>query len=135
LGVSYIGAERHGHVAGRAVRLFLVVFSGELFAVARDAFGAVVGGAILWRDGLVRVVAGGAGKGVARFFLAAAFGEGFELASGAESGRNVAGEDVVADVGREIIAGAKFVDVLSGAFDGGVAFEMTLHANLIAECG
>ena len=131
--MSYIGAQRRGHVARRAVRLFFVVFSSELFAVARDAFGAVVGGAILWCDGLVRVVAGGAGELVAGFLLASTFGEGFKLAGGAESGRDVAGEDVVADIGSEIVAGAKFVDVFAGALDRGVTFEMTLHANLIAE--
>ena len=80
-------------------------------------------------------MAGGARKSVAGLLLASTFGECFELAGGAESGRDVAGEDIVADIGGEIVAGAKFVDVFSGALNGGVAFEMTLHTHLIAELG
>lgn len=135
LGVGDVGAEGSGHVAGSAVELILVMPGGELFAVAGNAFGAEVRDTIFGRNGLVGVVAGGASKPGAGFFLAGAFGEGFELAGGAETGRDIAGEDVVADIGGEIVAGMEIVDVFAGALDGRVAFEMALHADLIAKNG
>jgi len=135
LRVGYVGTERSRHVATGAVRLVLVVPGGKFLAVAGDAFGAEVGDAIFECDGLMRIVAGGAGERVAGFFLAAAFGEGFKLAGGAESGRNVARENKVADVVRKVVTGMEFVDVFASAFDGGVALKMTLHADLIATRG
>jgi len=135
LGVGDVGTLRHGHVAGSAVGLILVVFGGKLFAVARNAFDAEIGGAIFGRHGLVRIVAGGASESVAGLLLAATFGESFELAGGAESWRDIAGEDVVTDEGGEVVAGTEFVDVFAGALDGSVAFEMALHADLIAKSG
>jgi len=133
LRVGDIRTERRGHVARSTVELIAVMLCGEFFAVAGDTFAAEICHAILRRDGLMWVVTGSAGERVAGLSLAGAFGEGLELARGAETGRDVAGEHVVADVGEEIVSGLEIVDVFAGTLDGRITFEVALHADLIAK--
>src|ERR1022692_242631 len=135
LSMSYVGAGRCRHVAGRAIGVIGMVFGGESCAVTGQTLAAIEGYPVFWGRRLMRVVAAGARHGISRFLLALALRQRFHLADGAQSGPRGVDQKKIADVVRECISGPEFVHVPSRAFDGGFPFQMALHANVIAARG
>src|SRR5208283_4755536 len=132
LGVCNIRAGIGGHVTFCAVRLIGMMLLAKRRAMAGETLSTIERGALLGRRRAMRIVTTDARHGVARLLLASALSQGLELAVGAQSRRRLVGRDVVADVVGEVVAGAKLVQMLAGSLDGGVALEMTLHADGVA---
>ena len=120
--VGHVQCAQSLHVAGSTVWLLDVVLGGESVPMAGEALGAEVGDALARRRRSMRIVARGAGHGVAGEALAFALLESLELADGANVVISTAGVYVVADEIGEIFTGTKFVKVPAGSFDGGIPF-------------
>ena len=80
------------------------------------------------------IMAGGAGEGIARFELALALIERFELAGGAKIARGT-GENKIMHVVLQIVARTKLIELVTGLANRYVAFQMALHADSIAPAG
>ena len=133
--VGDVGGGAGGHVTGGAVGLLGVVRGHLLAGVAGEAAGAEVLHAFGGGWGGVGIVAGGAGESVASGAFAGATEEGFVLAAGAGSAGLLAGADEVDGGVGEVFAGLEVGEVVAGAVDDGVAFEMALNAGAVATGG
>jgi hypothetical protein len=80
----------------------------------------------------MRIVAARTRHGVARLLLALALRKGLYLADRAKSRTRSVDEEKVPNVVGERVAGLEFVSMTSWAFNGRLAFQMALHADVIA---
>ena len=83
----------------------------------------------------MRIVARGAGHLVAGFYFADALPERFGLAESSNLLRFLIDIDVVVDIVAEIFAGVIVGELAVGPLDGDVAFEVALHADVVAASG
>ena len=107
----------------------------EGVGVTREAFRAIERDALFGRGRRVRIVAGGAGHLVAGFYFADALPERFGLAESSNLLRFLIDIDVVVDIVAEIFAGVIVGELAVGPLDGDVAFEVALHADVVAARG
>ena len=124
-----------GHVAGGAIGLVGVMLRAEGVAMTGEAFRAVERGALFRRRRRMWVVASDAGHLVAGFEFADALPQRFGLAERADLLRFLIDVNVVVDAVTKIIARAIVGEFVVRLLNGDVAFEMALHANVVAARG
>lgn len=127
------GAARH--VARRAVGLIGMMLRAESIAVARKTFRAIVRDALFGRGRGMRIVAACAGHFVAGLAFADALPERFGLAERANSLRFRIDIKEVVDVLAQVFTGTVVGELVVRLLDGDVAFEVALHADIVAASG
>jgi hypothetical protein len=122
-------------VALDAVGLIGAVFLAELHTVACEALRPIEPNPLVCRYRSMGVVATRTRHCITRLLLAPALRQLFELARRSPPGFSVVGEDVVPYIIGEIVTRPVLIEVLTWPLDGRIAFQMTLHADLVAALG
>src|SRR5580698_7573537 len=111
------------------------MLGAEGVGVAGKTFRAIEGDALFGRGRRVRIVAGGAGHFVAGFEFADALPERFGLAERANLLGFLINVNEVVNVVAQIFAGVIVGELAVRLLDGDVAFEVALHADVVATRG